>query len=174
MTLAGSTVLVTEANRGLGRALVEEALRRGASRVCAGTRRPLAHPDGRVTPLPLDVTDAAQTQAAAERKEGGMAQPSPAPAGAVHRMVQAPGGRVHVADRPSHAPAVVLLHGFPDDSRSYDWLAPLLAPRRVVALDWLGYGRSDRVEAGPFAAAPISCSCAPCSARCGASGAAGG
>jgi hypothetical protein len=29
-------------------ALVEEALRRGAKRVYAGTRQPLAHPDGRV------------------------------------------------------------------------------------------------------------------------------
>ncbi|MGH8834644.1 MAG: SDR family NAD(P)-dependent oxidoreductase [Actinomycetes bacterium] len=66
-TLANSTVLVTGANRGIGRALVEEALRRGASRVYAGTRRVLAHPDPRVTPLTLDVTDPAQIQAAAER-----------------------------------------------------------------------------------------------------------
>ena len=35
----------------------------------AGTRQPLAHPDGRVTPLTLDVTDAAQIQAAAEQVE---------------------------------------------------------------------------------------------------------
>ena len=32
----------------------------------AGTRQPLAHPDGRVTPLSLDVTNPAQIQAAAE------------------------------------------------------------------------------------------------------------
>jgi NAD(P)-dependent dehydrogenase (short-subunit alcohol dehydrogenase family) len=57
---------VTGANRGIGQALVEEALRRGAKRVYAGTRRPLAHPDARVTPLTLDVTDAAQIQAAVE------------------------------------------------------------------------------------------------------------
>jgi NAD(P)-dependent dehydrogenase (short-subunit alcohol dehydrogenase family) len=60
---------VTGANRGIGQALVEEALRRGAKRVYAGTRRPLAHLDGRVTPLTLDVTDAAQIQAAVERVE---------------------------------------------------------------------------------------------------------
>jgi NAD(P)-dependent dehydrogenase (short-subunit alcohol dehydrogenase family) len=67
MTITGKVVLVTGGNRGIGRALVEEALSRGASRVYAGTRRPLAHPDGRVTPLTLDVTDAAQIRAAAER-----------------------------------------------------------------------------------------------------------
>jgi NAD(P)-dependent dehydrogenase (short-subunit alcohol dehydrogenase family) len=69
MTIADRAVLVTGANRGIGRALVEEALRRGARRVYAGTRRPLGHPDGRVTPLALDVTDAAQTQAAVEQVE---------------------------------------------------------------------------------------------------------
>ena len=69
MTIADRAVLVTGANRGIGRALVEEALRRGAKRVYAGTRQPLAHSDGRVTPLTLDVTNAAQIQAAVENVE---------------------------------------------------------------------------------------------------------
>jgi len=69
MTIADRAVLVTGANRGIGQALVEEALRRGARRVYAGSRQPLAHPDGRVTPLTLDVTSAAQIQAAAGRVE---------------------------------------------------------------------------------------------------------
>ena len=67
LTIAGKSILVTGANRGIGQALVEEALRRGAKRVYAGTRQPLAHFDGRVTPLTLDVTNAAQIQAAADQ-----------------------------------------------------------------------------------------------------------
>ena len=69
MTIADRAVLVTGANRGIGRALVEEALRRGAKRVYAGTRQPLTHSDERVTPLTLDVTNAAQIQAAVEKVE---------------------------------------------------------------------------------------------------------
>jgi NAD(P)-dependent dehydrogenase (short-subunit alcohol dehydrogenase family) len=39
MSITNKTVLITCANRGIGRALVEEALRRGAKRVCAGMRQ---------------------------------------------------------------------------------------------------------------------------------------
>src|ERR1700724_1044117 len=69
MTLADRTVLVTGANRGIGQALVDEALRRGAKRVYAGTRQALVHSDDRVTPITLDVTDAGQIAAAVERVE---------------------------------------------------------------------------------------------------------
>ncbi len=62
MTITGKTVLVTGANRGLGQALVDEALSRGARRVYATSRQPFAHPDPRVTALTLDVTDWAQIQ----------------------------------------------------------------------------------------------------------------
>jgi NAD(P)-dependent dehydrogenase (short-subunit alcohol dehydrogenase family) len=69
MAIADRTILVTGANRGIGNALVTEALRRGARRVYAGTRRPWAPSDERVTSLTLDVTNPAQIQAAVEKIE---------------------------------------------------------------------------------------------------------
>jgi NAD(P)-dependent dehydrogenase (short-subunit alcohol dehydrogenase family) len=65
MKIADKTILITGASRGIGRALIEEALRRGAKRVYAGTRGPLPHADARVTALKLDVTSAADIQRAA-------------------------------------------------------------------------------------------------------------
>jgi len=66
MTIADKAVLVTGANRGIGQALVEEALRRGAKRIYAGARQPIPHPDHRVVPLVLDVTNAEAIRAAVE------------------------------------------------------------------------------------------------------------
>ncbi len=65
MIIEGKSVLVTGANRGIGQALVEEALRRGAGRVYAAARHPVAHSDARVTPLTVDVSDPAQVEEAA-------------------------------------------------------------------------------------------------------------
>jgi NAD(P)-dependent dehydrogenase (short-subunit alcohol dehydrogenase family) len=66
MKITGRTILVTGANRGIGRALIEEALRRGAKRVYAGTRKSFTHSDGRVTPITLDVTSVSEIQRAAD------------------------------------------------------------------------------------------------------------
>jgi NAD(P)-dependent dehydrogenase (short-subunit alcohol dehydrogenase family) len=64
--LIDKTVLVTGANRGLGRALVNEALRRGAKRVYAASRQPLVVADERVTALIVDVTNPAQIHEAVD------------------------------------------------------------------------------------------------------------
>jgi NAD(P)-dependent dehydrogenase (short-subunit alcohol dehydrogenase family) len=69
MTIADKAVLVTGANRGIGRALIEEALTRGARRVYAAARQPMTHPDRRVTPLTLDVTNTAQIRRAVDDVE---------------------------------------------------------------------------------------------------------
>lgn len=73
MKIENSIALVTGANRGLGRALVEALLARGTRRVYAGARDPASlsslagsAPD-RVIPLTIDVTDAASLRAAAQR-----------------------------------------------------------------------------------------------------------
>jgi NAD(P)-dependent dehydrogenase (short-subunit alcohol dehydrogenase family) len=62
MKIKDAVVLVTGANRGLGRALVEASLRAGARRVYAGARQPLGLAEvvqageGRVVPVALDIT----------------------------------------------------------------------------------------------------------------------
>jgi NAD(P)-dependent dehydrogenase (short-subunit alcohol dehydrogenase family) len=62
MNITNKKVLITGANRGIGLALVNEALRRGAKRVYAGMRSAYQNADKRVTPLTLDVTNASQIQ----------------------------------------------------------------------------------------------------------------
>lgn len=69
MNITNKTVLITGANRGIGKALVAEALRRGVQTVYAAMRRPVKHADNRVMPLTLDVTDAGQIQRAVETVE---------------------------------------------------------------------------------------------------------
>jgi pimeloyl-ACP methyl ester carboxylesterase len=53
--------------------------------------------------------------------------------------------RIYVRDYPGEEPAIVLMHGFPDNLHLYDRLIPQLSPpRRVVAFDFLGWGASDK------------------------------
>jgi len=61
----GAVVLVTGGNRGFGRAVVDEALARGASKVYATSRSAHARHDPRIIPLVLDVSDDTSVAAAA-------------------------------------------------------------------------------------------------------------
>lgn len=63
-----------------------------------------------------------------------------------YREHRVPLGRHHLyaRDYPGDEPAIVLLHGFPDNLHLYDRLVPELAPRRVVTFDFLGWGASDK------------------------------
>lgn len=62
MTIADKAVLVTGVNRGIGRALLEEVLRRGASRVCAATRQPFSVTGVSVHAVPIGPVDTDMTQ----------------------------------------------------------------------------------------------------------------
>lgn len=68
----GTTAFVTGANRGIGRALVQALLDRGAAKVYAAARQPdslatvVAGSGGRVVPIRLDVTRPDQIRAAAD------------------------------------------------------------------------------------------------------------
>ncbi|NAS24094.1 SDR family NAD(P)-dependent oxidoreductase [Herbidospora sp. NEAU-GS84] len=67
MKIQDATVLVTGANRGIGKALAEEALARGARKVYAAARNPEAVTTPGVVPVELDITDPAQIAELAER-----------------------------------------------------------------------------------------------------------
>jgi len=68
-------------------------------------------------------------------------------------FVQRDEHRIHVRDHPGAEPAIVLMHGFPDNLHLYDRLVPFLSPpRRVVAFDFLGWGLSDKPSGYPYTA----------------------
>lgn len=66
------------------------------------------------------------------------------------RVVELPGDDLHVLDvGPRSAPPIVLVHGYTASIRWWDRVIPRLARRhRVVALDLLGHGGSDKPRDG--------------------------
>jgi haloalkane dehalogenase len=70
---------------------------------------------------------------------------APIPLFTAHSINQGQGS-VYAKDYPGAAPAFVLMHGLTDNCKTYDDLIPYLVAggRRVVAFDFLGFGRSDK------------------------------
>ena len=61
--------------------------------------------------------------------------------------------RIYARDHPGDEPAIVLMHGFPDNLHLYDRLVPHLSPpRRVITFDFLGWGASDKPADYPYSA----------------------
>jgi pimeloyl-ACP methyl ester carboxylesterase len=61
--------------------------------------------------------------------------------------------RIHVREYPGQEPAIILMHGFPDNLHLHDRLFPYLSPpRRVIAFDFLGWGASDKPLDFPYTA----------------------
>jgi haloalkane dehalogenase len=68
-------------------------------------------------------------------------------------FVRRDGHRIYVRSYPGEEPAIVLMHGFPDNVHLYDRLYPHLSPpRRVIAFDFLGWGLSDKPAGYPYTA----------------------
>jgi haloalkane dehalogenase len=60
-------------------------------------------------------------------------------------FVQRDQHRIYVGEYAGEEPAILLMHGFPDNRHLYDCLIPhLWPPRRVVTFDFLGWGDSDK------------------------------
>src|SRR5262245_36089127 len=69
-------------------------------------------------------------------------------------FVQREQHRIYLRDHPGTEPAIIVMHGFPDNLHLYDRLIPYLSPaRRVVAFDFLGWGNSDKPSGYPYTTA---------------------
>jgi haloalkane dehalogenase len=61
---------------------------------------------------------------------------------------------IYAREYPGEEPAIVLLHGFPDNLHLYDRLLPwLTSAHRVVTFDFLGWGASEKPAGYPYTAA---------------------
>jgi len=68
-------------------------------------------------------------------------------------VVQRGPSHLYAREYPGEEPAIVLMHGFPDNLHLYDRLLPWLTrSRRVVTFDFLGWGASEKPAGYPYTA----------------------
>lgn len=69
----------------------------------------------------------------------------------IETFVQRDQHHIYVREYPGKEPAIVLLHGFPDNLHLYDRLIPYMyGQRRVVTFDFLGWGDSGKPVGHPY------------------------
>ena len=69
----------------------------------------------------------------------------------IETFVQREQYRIYVREYAGDEPAIILMHGFPDNLHLYDRLIPYLwPPRHVVTFDFLGWGESDKPPGYPY------------------------
>jgi haloalkane dehalogenase len=68
---------------------------------------------------------------------------------AEHRILRG-ASAIHARHYAGTSPALVLMHGFPDNLHIYDRLIPYLGDRQVITFDFLGWGASDKPADYPY------------------------
>jgi haloalkane dehalogenase len=88
----------------------------------------------------------------AEHEEESLLQQSQTVSCTEHVVQRGP-YHMYAREYPGEEPAIVLMHGFPDNLHLYDRLLPwLITARRVVTFDFLGWGESDKPAGYPYTA----------------------
>src|SRR5260370_7631914 len=87
-----------------------------------------------------------------ENEEDSLMQ-QPQPLSYTEHVVQRGPYHMYAREYPGEEPAIVLMHGFPDNLHLYDRLLPWLTrSRRVVTFDFLGWGASEKPAGYPYTA----------------------
>ena len=69
------------------------------------------------------------------------------------KFVQLNQHRIYTREYSGEEPAIILMHGFPDNVHLYDSLVPHFSPpRRIITFDFLGWGASDKPVGYPYTA----------------------
>ena len=146
MQIEGSVALVTGAGRGLGRVFARELVSRGAAKVYGAARGPAAVTEGGVTPVALDITDAARVAQVAEQCPDVSLLVNNADVMAASSFIGAPGldaARREMETNYFGTLSMVAVHaGFIDTDMSAGIDAPKISPESVVrqALDAVAAG----------------------------------